>query len=124
MPCSTFLGCGDKFRCQNKGFVKKVKFIFAVTVGQNSTKSGVLALKRADGYGVSFSRYFCTYPPKTQKTHNQPPNENCCAWALGGSVSLRFAAFDSNCFEGSVSLRFTVFVCLRFGFGRVCLTLL
>ena len=30
-----------------------------------------------------------------------------CAWALGGSVSLRFAPFDSNCFE--VSLRFAAF---------------
>jgi hypothetical protein len=29
------------------------------------------------------------------------------AWALGGSVSLRFAPFDSNCFE--VSLRFAAF---------------
>ncbi len=35
-----------------------------------------------------------------------------CAWALGGSVSLRFAPFDSNCFE--VSLRFAAFDSISF----------
>ena len=34
-------------------------------------------------------------------------DENCCAWALGGSVSLRFSAFV-NC-VGSVSLHFAAF---------------
>ena len=40
-----------------------------------------------------------------------PKDENCCAWALRGSVSLHFAVFDSNCFEGAVSLHFAAFVC-------------
>ena len=40
-----------------------------------------------------------------------PKDENCCACALGGSVSLCFSAFDSNSIEGSVSLRFAAFVC-------------
>jgi len=44
-------------------------------------------------------------------------NENCCAWALGGSVSLRFAAFDNNCFE--VSLRFAAFASNCFE-GCIC----
>ena len=35
---------------------------------------------------------------------------NRCAWALGGSVSLRFAAFNSAWASGeSVSLRFAAF---------------
>ena len=40
-----------------------------------------------------------------------PKDENCCTWDLGGSVSLRFSAFDCNSIEGSVSLRFAAFVC-------------
>ncbi len=44
-------------------------------------------------------RAFGGNPPKGIKIR--------CAWALGGSVSLRFAPFDSNCFE--VSLCFAAF---------------
>ena len=41
-----------------------------------------------------------TLPNDKEEVGTLPKDENCCAWALGGSVSLRFAGFDSNCFEG------------------------
>ena len=40
------------------------------------------------------------------QTHRDQ-TRGACAWALGGYVSLRFTAFDSNCFE--VSLRSAAF---------------
>ncbi len=42
-----------------------------------------------------------------RETEREMQTRGACAWALGGSVSLRFAAFDSNYFE--VSLRFAAF---------------